>query len=481
MILVLLQMLEPELEDPVSGEELPNNSEGSKSTRPRERITAIARRILPALRQYSTWLVSRSSDIAKTSAAIDNGQHNLDIKQMWSLYAEVMTKIAGVFPVEDLATVGYLLEEDETTVGFKPLRDSNLRTESNLYVDENGTLKPRLTDPGVERNHPNIEMLARIRDILLCALTLYAEQKAPIMLNTTNREFIFAEALPFHGPESTQESNFPHASPIYSSNVIASVPITQEHPDSTSVRNIAVSESHHSMDTDMHRMVDSLVESSNGRHSGSNETSYGMHSLTANDVFAPMGSNGVQAPQHSTPKMLPSLPGIWKSPFTPQPHELQSTSPDRPSTARQLSPFQLSTIENQLAAAALLDKMTDYGRSGTDSWGGRSSGPVSNQKSPPVQQMLHESLSQQFTPMTMGSSAFTNSSSIYGNTPRVENRYSGTGFGGGPYAVGNGNNTTIYAGASDFERTTMLQSSIWDGSQPARRDYNHTPPGGQGG
>lgn len=105
---------------------------------------------------------------------------------------------------------------------------------------------------------------------------------------------------------------------------------------------------------------------------------------------------------------------------------------------------------------------------------------MSNPKIQPVSQMLHESLSQQYGPMTMGSSAFTDSSSIYANnTPRVENHYSGGGWNG--YTIGNGNNTTMYAGASDFERTTLLQSFVWDGSHPARGDYVQTPPGGQGG
>jgi hypothetical protein len=44
-----------------------------------------------------------------------------------------------------------------------------------------------------------------------------------------------------------------------------------------------------------------------------------------------------------------------------------------------------------------------------------------------------------------------------------------------------GHNSTVYSGASDFDKTTMLQSSLYDGSQPAWGGYVATPPGGQGG
>lgn len=466
MITALLEVLRPELEDSVSGEELPKNPDGLQSSRRPEKISAIARRVLPALRQYSTWLVSRSSVIATTCDALLTPY----VKDMWILYAQVLTKIASVFPVEELATVSYLLEEDEMTIGFMPLRDPNLNIESDLYVDEDGTLKSRLTDPGIERNHPNVEMVARVRDIILCALTLYSENRAPITLK--RQEFLFVERLPVPGSVETQISHAISNGPI---NAVKANTVGQKNTDFTLASSTAVSDSHHNMDTEMHRMVDDLLEPSSGRHSASNETSYGMHSLTANAIFAPMCSN--ESPQHNTPKMLPSLPGIWQSPFTPQPHELLPTTPDRPSTARQLSPSDFAATEQKSAAGTSLNGIKGHGRIGTGSWG-RNSQPTVNPRPLPVSQMLHESLSQQYKPMTIGSSAFTDSSSIYANTPRAESHSGGSWNG---YNINNGHNTTVYAGASDFERTALLQSSIWDGSQPACGSYVQTPPGGQGG
>lgn len=469
----MLQQLKPELDDPSVGEELPDNSDGASPAKPRERLTAVARRILPALRQYSTWLVSRSSDIAKIALDPSHCGLNLHIQEMWSTYAEVMTKVATVFPVSELTPVNYLLEEDETSVGFKPLRDPNVRAETNLYINEEATLKPRITDLGVQRNLPRIEMLSRIRDILLCTLVLVTEHKAPIELEN-NCAFVYFE----NNHLISITSPVQQSSPLQSTSNYANHDLVSPYKDLgleyASNDSTIPSDLHYGMDTDMNRMVDNLVEPSSGRHTESNETSYGMHSTTANEIFAPLGSivNGSQSPQQSTPKMLPSLPGIWNGPFTPQPHELLQTSPDRPSTGR-LAAFQFSTSEQQLAAANSLEEITGY----SASWV-RNPRPATMSTSQSLIHSLQEPSSQQYMPMTMGSSAFSASSSIYANTPRGENRYGG-GMNG--YGVGTGNNTTTYAGASDFERVVMQQSSIWDGSQPARNSYMQTPPGGQGG
>ena len=63
----------------------------------------------------------------------------------------------------------YLLEEDEETLGFKPFITE---ATSQRYKSDQGTTKPRITDPGIERNHPNIEMLCRIRDFVIDGLDL---------------------------------------------------------------------------------------------------------------------------------------------------------------------------------------------------------------------------------------------------------------------------------------------------------------------
>lgn len=465
----------------MDGEDLPNDTNMSQAKEPRDKITVITRRVLPALRQYSTWLVSRSRIIT----GIPDPAVKVHINELHKMYADVLTRLANFFHARDLPEVSYLLEEDETTIGFKPFQDPNLDPACNLYIDGDA-LKPRITDPGVERSHPNIEMLARVRDIMLCGLTLAVTPQYPITYFQETGEFMFVEAgLPPTSPvngnghrPSSSPTNLPHAHT--SPTKAAGKHKAPEPPQQLNDEIESIADSHISMDTYMHNMVNSLLEPSTKKTTNSDETSYGMHSSTLNEVFAPTGQSGHhhhrQSQSISTPKVLPSLGGIWSSPFTPQPNELKSISPDRPSTARQLSPLQLATAEQQEQAAADLDEMTGFGTRTRNSWG--------RPAPQAVNQVLQESLAQQYSPLPMQSSAFSDTSSIYFNPTQAANRRSGGAFNHGQFSVANGNNTTTYAGASDFDRHMMFQSSLWNGSQPVGgwQGYTQTPPpGGQGG
>jgi len=81
--------------------------------------------------------------------------------------------------------------------------------------------------------------------------------------------------------------------------------------------------------------------------------------------------------------------------------------------------------------------------------------------SAPVNQVLQQALNQQFRPISMPSSAFTDTSSIYVNsTPRRGAHLGGGALRSGPVSTINANNSTFYAGATDLEKELMLQSSL---------------------
>jgi hypothetical protein len=470
---VLLQTIQPELEIDDTGEDLPGESGVPRPGQSRERITAVARRILPALRQYSLWLVSREKIIL---APLQDKQTTLHAQEMLRVYASVLTKLFHLSPIEELPVVSYLLEEDEATLGFTPFLDTNIPPQCHFYMGNNGLLKPRSTDGGVERNHPNIEMKSRIRDIFVCALVNQRKKDFPVALNTNTLEFTFTEHSPASnltkdGTPSTSTSpkrvNSRFKNPAF---------VTDSRQDINHAKSVPASDSHQSMDTDMHRMVDNLLEPSPGVPPESNETSYGMHTRTANEIFAPISRNGYQPTRINTQGILPSLPGIWNSPFTPQPNELAHHSPQHENAymGRNISP-------TQLANAGQKAGMTSYRNTQSSSWGTAGSRQPSNSSTQAVNNLLQESLSQQFMPMSI-SSAFSSSSSIYANTPHGEQIPSGGGGGKSSLAAATDNNTTTYAGASDFDRNTMLQSSIWDNnSQPSWDGNVQTPPRGQGG
>lgn len=99
----------------------------------------------------------------------------VQVREMWRLYAHALTLLVTTFPVSALPPpVEYLLEEDEDTQGFKPLMNEN--TQRRYYSEETGSQKPTWHDRGVQRHHPNLEMLGRIRDLLTDGMVLHSQE-----------------------------------------------------------------------------------------------------------------------------------------------------------------------------------------------------------------------------------------------------------------------------------------------------------------
>jgi hypothetical protein len=162
-LFTLLQVLQPELEWLVTDD---GNVGDAQQCNGSEKVTAVTRRILPSLRNYSSWIVANSALLV---AQVGDTSLNVQIKELWKTYANSLTLLAATFPAEDLPSVEYLLEEDEDTIGFNPLDVERVK---RRYFKESGSRKPRWHDHGVARYHPNMEMLARIRDLLMDGLEL---------------------------------------------------------------------------------------------------------------------------------------------------------------------------------------------------------------------------------------------------------------------------------------------------------------------
>lgn len=133
-----------------------------------EKVTVVARRVLPALRNYSSWLLTVSSLLVAYKEEKDTPM-SVQIAEFWKIYANTLTLLASTFEVVNLPDIDYLLEEDEETLGFAPL---DQKATSRRYLDANGKHKLRMHDEGVERSHPNIEMLYRIREFVIDGLDL---------------------------------------------------------------------------------------------------------------------------------------------------------------------------------------------------------------------------------------------------------------------------------------------------------------------
>ena len=135
------------------------------------KITAVTRRVLPALRQYSSWLLTNAEVL---EGQVGDSVLNVQIREMWKIYATTLTLLASTFPYHEPRLVDYLLDEDEDTVGFKPL--DNYFTKRRFYHGDNMDVpKPKYHHRGIQRHHPNVEMLGRIQDFLNDGMILHAD------------------------------------------------------------------------------------------------------------------------------------------------------------------------------------------------------------------------------------------------------------------------------------------------------------------
>lgn len=170
----LLQILLVELER--FAVEDPSNKENKNGP---DKVTVVARRILPALRHYSSWLLTTSDLLATQKEEIDSSL-SIQIKEFWKIYASTLSLLASTFDIARLPEIDYLLEEDEESLGFAPLDQD---ATSRRYAGVNSQPKPRMNDPGVERSHPNMEMLYRVREFVIDGLDLVVRKVRTIFLD----------------------------------------------------------------------------------------------------------------------------------------------------------------------------------------------------------------------------------------------------------------------------------------------------------
>ena len=259
---ILLQVLQPELERLSEADDVTLQN-GDTARQLSDKITAVARRILPGLRLYSTWFARYwqvlNANIADTLTTVD-------VQELWKAYAATLTLLTSSFPVDQLPQENYMLEEDTDTLGFQPLVSPD-----TMKVWYNGeVLKPKWSD--VERNHPNVEMLMRIKDLLIDGLLLTQNADAPLDLAGTltgGTRFIYREAglpsellaspntgadgTPVLSPRAVDVPLFSQAAPIPDDQKSFSVAAASESASTTVAK-----------DTAMRSMVDDLVGADDG-------------------------------------------------------------------------------------------------------------------------------------------------------------------------------------------------------------------------
>ncbi|OJJ68695.1 hypothetical protein ASPBRDRAFT_133555 [Aspergillus brasiliensis CBS 101740] len=254
----LLQILLAEVER--FAVEDPSNNDAKTGP---DKVTVVARRVLPALRNYSSWLLISSGLLVSYQGEKDSPLA-VQIIEFWKIYANTLTLLASTFDVVHLPEIEYLLEEDEETLCFAPL---SKEATSRRYLSSTGQQKPRMNDLGVERNHPNMEMLYRIREFVIDGLDLVVSNKIPIALvdDEDKKTFIYQEeGLPsqFFASPSGHHHTISSAS-IERDDIRKAAPDPSHNVDTRSVFGGSQAASA-SMSASMHRIVEGverLVES----------------------------------------------------------------------------------------------------------------------------------------------------------------------------------------------------------------------------
>ncbi|KAH7080828.1 hypothetical protein FB567DRAFT_551621 [Paraphoma chrysanthemicola] len=253
---ILLQVLQPELERISEADDVTRN--GDRPTQLSDKITAVARRTLPGLRLYSTWFLRYwpvlNANIAETLTIVD-------VQELWKAYAATLTLLASSFPVSELPVENYMLEEDTDTIGFQPLISPD--TLKTWY--DGDSMKQKWTD--LERNHPNVEMLMRAKDLLIDGLFLSQKPEAPLDLDGSHFSYR-EEGLPSELLASP--SNRPENSPILpmQSVDLPLFPVQAPVADDQKSHSVAAGSESASTtvakETALHRMVDDLVGPDDG-------------------------------------------------------------------------------------------------------------------------------------------------------------------------------------------------------------------------
>lgn len=490
----LLQVIQPELERLSEGHDVTQN--GDRTPQLSEKITVVARRLLPGLRLYSTWFARYwhvlNANIADTLTKVE-------VQELWRSYAETLTLLTSSFPVAQLPDDSYMLEEDAETIGFQPLVSKDTM---KMWCNPDGTMKKKWTE--LERNHPNIEMLMRVRDLLVDGLVLTQIKEAPLDLD--GPRFIYREA---GLPSVASPTNRPEGSPILTADQMDLPLFPSEAPiadDQKSYSIAAASESASTTlakDSAMNRMVDDLVGPDDGLDPLPEEdenipptppeqtfedtamvsdSTYGLASISISDLVnsvqnykKPAGSPAPAAPLLSTPMNrvassssirgpanLPSLPdgqwnanSIWNRNYSGTPGP---ASPLLPNSAEVRS----SPLNNMQSPGL-------QGHARGDSSNSLRSSDFSAASTVRAQRPISGGLG---NGAAWGNPAAAHWGSVYGN-------------GGGAYMNGSvyGNTYNTYNQTVTAADVGLASPLLWNSSYVDRGHSLHrrTPPNGQGG
>ncbi|KAL9000012.1 MAG: hypothetical protein Q9169_001257 [Polycauliona sp. 2 TL-2023] len=150
-----------------------------------ETVTSTFRRLLPSLRYYSSWLISRAGLL---SMHLGDSTMDCVLKDFWAVYTKTMSLLLSAHKVNDLPRLEYLLEEDADIIGFRPLQEVQLQRKPSVI--EAFARRTRHSDLGYTPMSSDVEMQCRIRDILEDTHELVENNCVPLKYLVEEKRFI---------------------------------------------------------------------------------------------------------------------------------------------------------------------------------------------------------------------------------------------------------------------------------------------------
>ncbi|RNJ54221.1 hypothetical protein D7B24_000818 [Verticillium nonalfalfae] len=173
------------------------DSSDNNSARPQSTPTELV--ILPLVRLYTSWLVACRAEVGIASP-------NVPVEQVGKLLAECLSLIAELHGGDGLSLAPHMLPEDHMAIGLLPLNDPTLEPRCRLSFNQELNVVKPLCDYYDGKLLEGWEAgLARMLDILLCGYALTEDPALPFAFHEDRLVFTYGEDVP-----TTQQ---PQASP----------------------------------------------------------------------------------------------------------------------------------------------------------------------------------------------------------------------------------------------------------------------------
>lgn len=348
-IVALSRLLQSELQEFSKAAAPAKDTGGTKhgeSLKTAEKSSPFTENLLPLMRIYMAWLYIYRADIVKFQEHLE--PHVFD---MYRILAQTLTTLTKEFQGQQMVASPYLLPEDVVALGMKPFDDPGMASVCRLHLAfGKDTFKPHWEDTGLPRNEPDVELRARVYDLMNCGFSLSLDDTFPLAANPpaegsdglitisyveggkaarpAQQEPIRSQPVPADAQVVAQvdqlEGKLRNLRPVSGTGLPgrdgmqAAADLGREHTRAPS-GSAAIegspelpsndidpleTESDLNLDAKMHNMVDDLLDDDGsdlmGAHPGRGSaaqpkmSSYGMHSATAEQVFG-----GLQTPGHA--------------------------------------------------------------------------------------------------------------------------------------------------------------------------------------